>query len=120
MKNRDVSLDLRAVELFFSTVAWRQKKVIQRLTLQLLETLKQGKYENHIQHRRFFNRHRIVRQNPRFYHEKGILLPSSVDETTGYRFYDADKIEKARVIRQLRQDGIFHRGHRRRAGRMWR
>jgi len=39
----------------------------------------------------------------RFYHEKGILLPSSVDETTGYRFYDADKIEKARVIRQLRQ-----------------
>ena len=39
----------------------------------------------------------------RFYHEKGILLPSSVDEATGYRFYDADKIEKARVIRQLRQ-----------------
>jgi DNA-binding transcriptional MerR regulator/effector-binding domain-containing protein len=39
----------------------------------------------------------------RFYHEKGILLPSSVDEATGYRFYDADKFEKARVIRQLRQ-----------------
>ena len=29
----------------------------------------------------------------RFYHEKGILVPSSVDEATGYRFYDADKIE---------------------------
>jgi DNA-binding transcriptional MerR regulator/effector-binding domain-containing protein len=39
----------------------------------------------------------------RFYHEKGILAPSSVDEATGYRFYDASKIEKARVIMQLRQ-----------------
>jgi DNA-binding transcriptional MerR regulator/DNA gyrase inhibitor GyrI len=38
----------------------------------------------------------------RFYHEKGILVPSSVDQTTGYRFYDADKIEKARVIMRLR------------------
>ena len=39
----------------------------------------------------------------RFYHEKGILVPSSVDETTGYRFYDAAKVEKARVIMRLRQ-----------------
>jgi len=39
----------------------------------------------------------------RFYHEKGILVPSSVEGVTGYRFYDAGKIEKARVIRQLRQ-----------------
>jgi len=39
----------------------------------------------------------------RFYHEKGLLVPSSVDETTGYRFYSADKIEKARVIMRLRQ-----------------
>jgi DNA-binding transcriptional MerR regulator len=39
----------------------------------------------------------------RFYHEKGILVPSSVDETTGYRFYDTGKIEKARVIMRLRQ-----------------
>lgn len=38
----------------------------------------------------------------RFYHERGILLPTSVDEATGYRFYDADKIEKARVIMRLR------------------
>jgi DNA-binding transcriptional MerR regulator len=38
----------------------------------------------------------------RFYHEKGILVPSSVDETTGYRFYDTGKIEKARVIMRLR------------------
>jgi DNA-binding transcriptional MerR regulator/effector-binding domain-containing protein len=39
----------------------------------------------------------------RFYHEKGILVPSSVDEATGYRFYDASKVEKARVIMRLRQ-----------------
>ncbi|MBE0542809.1 MAG: MerR family transcriptional regulator [Verrucomicrobia bacterium] len=39
----------------------------------------------------------------RFYHEKEILVPSSVDEATGYRFYDASKIEKARVIMRLRQ-----------------
>lgn len=38
----------------------------------------------------------------RFYHEKGLLLPSSVDPATGYRFYAAEKIEKARVIRRLR------------------
>jgi DNA-binding transcriptional MerR regulator len=34
----------------------------------------------------------------RFYHERGILIPSSVDDATGYRFYDAAKVEKARVI----------------------
>ena len=39
----------------------------------------------------------------RFYHEKGILAPTSVDEATAYRFYDAGKIEKARIIMQLRQ-----------------
>src|SRR4029079_16646724 len=39
----------------------------------------------------------------RFYHEKGILVPSSIDGATGYRFYDARKIDKARVVMQLRQ-----------------
>ena len=39
----------------------------------------------------------------RFYHERGILIPSSVDNATGYRFYDAAKVEKARVIMRLRQ-----------------
>ncbi len=38
----------------------------------------------------------------RFYHEKGILVPSSVDTATGYRSYSADKVEKARVIMRLR------------------
>jgi DNA-binding transcriptional MerR regulator/effector-binding domain-containing protein len=39
----------------------------------------------------------------RFYHEKGLLAPSSVDEGTGYRFYAPGKVEKARVIMRLRQ-----------------
>src|ERR1041385_7593236 len=38
----------------------------------------------------------------RFYHEKGILVPTSVDAATGYRYYDAGKVEKARVIMRLR------------------
>lgn len=39
----------------------------------------------------------------RFYHEKGVLFPSSIDPATGYRFYDSSKIEKARVIMRLRE-----------------
>ena len=43
----------------------------------------------------------------RFYHERGILVPTSVDQATGYRFYDAGKIEKARVIMRLGASGQF-------------
>jgi DNA-binding transcriptional MerR regulator/effector-binding domain-containing protein len=39
----------------------------------------------------------------RFYHEKRILTPTSVDPATGYRIYDETKIEKARVIVRLRE-----------------
>lgn len=38
----------------------------------------------------------------RFYHEEGILTPSSVDPSSGYRYYDDRCIERARVIRLLR------------------
>ncbi|MBI3878079.1 MAG: MerR family transcriptional regulator [Verrucomicrobia bacterium] len=38
----------------------------------------------------------------RFYHEKGLLAPTSVDEASGYRFYDESKVDKARVIVRLR------------------
>jgi DNA-binding transcriptional MerR regulator/effector-binding domain-containing protein len=38
----------------------------------------------------------------RFYHEQGLLHPSTVDEQTGYRYYDRSKIETARVITLLR------------------
>jgi DNA-binding transcriptional MerR regulator len=38
----------------------------------------------------------------RFYHEQALLVPSFVDEETGYRFYAPGKIEAARAISFLR------------------
>jgi DNA-binding transcriptional MerR regulator/effector-binding domain-containing protein len=38
----------------------------------------------------------------RYYHEQGLLIPTSVDDETGYRYYDRSKIEAARVINDLR------------------
>jgi effector-binding domain-containing protein len=38
----------------------------------------------------------------RFYHEKGLLVPSAVDSETGYRSYDERNLEVARVIVALR------------------
>lgn len=39
----------------------------------------------------------------RFYHEKGLLVPAHVDPHSGYRYYDANNLEKAGVIRLLRE-----------------
>ncbi len=38
----------------------------------------------------------------RYYQEYGILNPSYVDETTGYRYYDEAILEKARIIHTLK------------------
>lgn len=38
----------------------------------------------------------------RFYHEKGLLVPSVVDAASGYRHYDGAAVEKVRVIVALR------------------
>jgi DNA-binding transcriptional MerR regulator len=38
----------------------------------------------------------------RFYHDRKLLLPAYIDERTGYRYYDARQIDKARVITALR------------------
>jgi DNA-binding transcriptional MerR regulator/effector-binding domain-containing protein len=38
----------------------------------------------------------------RFYHDRGLLTPAFIDEKTGYRYYDARQIDRARVISQLR------------------
>ena len=38
----------------------------------------------------------------RFYHEQGLLVPTSVDDTSGYRYYDRSKIETARIIAHLK------------------
>ena len=39
----------------------------------------------------------------RFYHDRGLLIPSCVDEQTGYRYYDDSNLERARIIAQLRK-----------------
>lgn len=39
----------------------------------------------------------------RLYHEKGILVPHTVDEITGYRHYDHRNVEQAYLIKQLRE-----------------
>ncbi len=38
----------------------------------------------------------------RFYHEKGILIPTLVEAASGYRYYDSSCVDRSRVIRQLR------------------
>ena len=38
----------------------------------------------------------------RFYHEQGLLTPSSIDEQSGYRYYAPSKIDVAAVITRLR------------------
>jgi len=38
----------------------------------------------------------------RFYHERGLLTPACVDPQTGYRYYGSHQVEKARIIRHLR------------------
>jgi DNA-binding transcriptional MerR regulator/effector-binding domain-containing protein len=39
----------------------------------------------------------------RLYHEKELLIPKWVDETTGYRYFDDRNIEQARAIAYLRE-----------------
>lgn len=39
----------------------------------------------------------------RHYHERGLLVPTHVDRDSGYRYYDPAAIERAAVIKALRQ-----------------
>ncbi len=39
----------------------------------------------------------------RLYHERGMLVPHSVDRATGYRYYDHANAERARIIVRLRE-----------------
>jgi DNA-binding transcriptional MerR regulator/effector-binding domain-containing protein len=38
----------------------------------------------------------------RFYHEQGLLVPSAIDEQTGYRYYGPQLAETARIVTRLR------------------
>ncbi|MCF1592515.1 MerR family transcriptional regulator [Streptomyces muensis] len=39
----------------------------------------------------------------RFYADSGLLLPAEVDPVSGYRYYSADQVAQATVLRQLRE-----------------
>jgi DNA-binding transcriptional MerR regulator len=39
----------------------------------------------------------------RLYDELGLLAPARVDESSGYRYYDSEQIERARLVASLRQ-----------------
>ena len=38
----------------------------------------------------------------RYYHETGLLLPYFIDEDNGYRYYEENEFEKAKLIKLLR------------------
>src|ERR1039458_5078058 len=42
----------------------------------------------------------------RLYDELGVLVPARVDPDFGYRYYDADQLETARLVASFRQLGI--------------
>lgn len=51
----------------------------------------------------FARRSRLSPKALRLYDELGLLVPARVDDSSGYRFYDAGQLEQARLIAALRQ-----------------
>ncbi len=43
----------------------------------------------------------------RYYHDIDLLVPCTIDEDSGYRFYDNEEYEKALVIKQLKRTSIY-------------
>lgn len=51
----------------------------------------------------FAARSRLSPKALRLYDRLGLLAPAYVDETTGYRYYRADQVERARTVALLRR-----------------
>ena len=51
----------------------------------------------------FAGRSRLSPKALRLYDELGLLAPARVDESSGYRYYSRDQLERARLIAALRQ-----------------
>lgn len=49
---------------------------------------------------------RLTPKALRLYDELGLLPPAAVDPGSGYRFYESDQLEQARLIAQLRRIGM--------------
>jgi DNA-binding transcriptional MerR regulator len=51
-----------------------------------------------------FSKHvRLTQKALRLYDALGLLMPSFVDEQSGYRYYTESQLERARIINLLRQ-----------------
>jgi len=51
----------------------------------------------------FARRSRLSLKALRLYDERGVLVPSRVDQTSGYRYYDPAQLDEARFVVMLRQ-----------------
>jgi len=51
----------------------------------------------------FARRSRLSLKALRLYDKRGVLVPSRVDQASGYRYYDAAQLEAARLVVMLRQ-----------------
>jgi DNA-binding transcriptional MerR regulator len=51
----------------------------------------------------FARRSRLSLKALRLYDERGVLVPSRVDQGSGYRYYDTTQLEEARLVVMLRQ-----------------
>ena len=51
----------------------------------------------------FARRSRLSLKALRLYDERGVLVPSRVDQASGYRYYDTAQLDQARLVVMLRQ-----------------
>ena len=51
----------------------------------------------------FARRSRLSLKALRLYDELGVLVPSRVDQVSGYRYYDTGQLDEARLVVMLRQ-----------------
>jgi DNA-binding transcriptional MerR regulator len=51
----------------------------------------------------FARRSRLSLKALRLYDERGVLVPSRVDQASGYRYYDVGQVDEARLVVMLRQ-----------------
>jgi DNA-binding transcriptional MerR regulator len=51
----------------------------------------------------FARRSRLSLKALRLYDELGVLVPARVDQASGYRYYDVDQLDRARLVVMLRQ-----------------
>jgi DNA-binding transcriptional MerR regulator len=54
----------------------------------------------------FAQRTRLSHKALRLYDELGLLAPTRVDDSSGYRYYDASQLEQARLVAVLRRLGM--------------